>query len=184
MSRLSNATRQNIRCQLIKRYSEPREEALAKQENDVAWLAINRYLGMKKDLWKQIPKEWLDTTNRVCWERKRKSYRVCLLNAECLPVALSHGHAEIEDHDLFAAHQALEEARTEHQKALSKLREQIDGTLNAVTTVGQLLKMWPEIAPFLPRSAQIINLPTVRLGPLNKVLGLTIVEKAAEKTGA
>lgn len=61
----------------------------------------------------------------------------------------------------------------EYQKNLSKFKSNISQVLESVNTTKQLVEVWPESEPFLPKEVSnpsSINLPAVNFAEINKVI--------------
>lgn len=61
-----------------------------------------------------------------------------------------------------------------YDKELRKFKDEVLQVLNSVNTTGQLVEVWPEAEPFLPKeiaNPSTINLPAVNFAELNKVIG-------------
>lgn len=62
-----------------------------------------------------------------------------------------------------------------YDKELRKFKDEVLQVLNSVNTTGQLVEVWPEAEPFLPKeiaNPSTINLPAVNFAELNKVIAL------------
>lgn len=60
-----------------------------------------------------------------------------------------------------------------YDKELRKFKDEVLQVLNSVNTTGQLVEVWPEAEPFLPKeiaNPSTINLPSVNFAELNKVI--------------
>ena len=124
--------------------------------------------------------------------RRNASYhgiRFCSLREEAsdllLPQHMISGRGRVN----LAAEHALTEAFTrlhaklgDYKERLVKAEKYADAMLNSHTTVSALLRIWPEVEPFVNKaervSAPSSNLPAVQISELNALLGLPVVEEA------
>lgn len=68
---------------------------------------------------------------------------------------------------------ALENTQKELMAARNNLEMSVKSILDSVNTDAQLIKVWPESAPLIPKPVKTDrNLPTVMVSELNKLLGV------------
>ncbi|HNQ98386.1 MAG TPA: Nmad5 family putative nucleotide modification protein [Trueperaceae bacterium] len=82
-------------------------------------------------------------------------------------------------HPIAERHDELENRLTDLKRGINEATAGIDAALNAVTTVGKLLEVWPEAAPFCGDLTQpAVQLPAIQTTVLNRMLGLPVQEAA------
>lgn len=83
------------------------------------------------------------------------------------------------NHKLAVRHAALADREAALLVSIRTAERQIEASLNSVSTVGALVKAWPEIEPFVrPLSPVASRLPTLPTASLNEMLKLPVSEAA------
>jgi hypothetical protein len=79
------------------------------------------------------------------------------------------------DHKLTAEFRKLEADKDARRKRYRAARDAVSCVVHSVTTVAKLVKVWPEVKPFLPPCSPEgkTGLPAVQTDVVNKLLGIT-----------
>ena len=177
--RLSQGTRASITSALmVHRYSELLKQQKANEEKFADAVYMEIFSDKERRIMARLPAGWLaaDLGFGVAFGGMRAYLKMSEARpfpAECVrkPV-IKHFDA---GHELSSKFLELQTAR----EALNKQRRQsevdAERVLSSVRTTEKLLKIWPEIEPFIPSSAAPpANLPAVRIERLNEAFKLPV----------
>lgn len=83
------------------------------------------------------------------------------------------------NHKLAVRHGTLSDREASLLASIRTAERQIEASLNSVSTVGALVKAWPEIEPFVKSLCPVTSrLPTLPTASLNEMLKLPVSEAA------
>lgn len=169
---LNNILRNTIRKRILDHRFNA-DEAAAKKAVLAASEALFDALFPGLDL-SNIPEEFLSFDDHfdVYWQEVKWTDRI-ELQFEFTRAVPGDGYNVVvsampEGQALRAAYDAKEALKEKRDEAA----EQINGILASVRTTDKLLKVWPEIAAFVPQVEKTTNLPALIPAQLNKMLGL------------
>lgn len=94
----------------------------------------------------------------------------------------AHGCAKVyaPDHKLSVRYSALKDREGDLKARVNAAESQAKAAINSVTTVGALVKSWPEIEPFTRKLTGVVaRLPAIPISELNKTFKLPAEKIAA-----
>lgn len=209
MARLTNDYRRQLLVAITRRTYQPKFEELLQEGKELADRVYNSVYPKKdRELMESLPSGWVPESDCVAlnmdgelrciywngslfgpyaWKAvDRMPHPFDRPNDLERRIAYKHiwgrGRAQLKENaeeirkDLIEFNDKLENLRDEYFDAWRRA----EAVLNSVSTVGKLLKIWPEIAEFVPEEwycPRKANLPSLPIAQLNEILDLPPEEK-------
>jgi hypothetical protein len=184
-NRLAVYMKDRIVVELMAHAFKARRDALEKEKHDLgrAVYADVFPAAILKAV-KKLPPNWISTDDVMYVKFGGDFTRVSFGEQRPVP-SISRGNA----HTIYSAtdpmcdrYRAYLLAKKTLDEDESKARKQASATLNSFTTVGALLKGWPEVEPFLQGIIKVPDrLPAVQVDVLNNTFGLPVAKKGKAK---
>lgn len=176
--KLPSYTRGIICNALLKHRFGEEEEALL--ENEYALgnsIYEDVFSEQHRALMLQLPVDWLPLYTTVTADFS--GHFECLKMGTERPIPSSKTRCALAiydaDHELHSRYEELVSARDLLKARVTTARKQSMAVLNACSTTGRLLAVWPEVEPFIPdilKTGPSDKLPAIPIGQLNEILGL------------
>lgn len=172
--RLTTYIRDQAISNLMANRFDKEQKAIKKEELELGEFAYNTFFGEHKRRMNGLPKGWLP----------RRSYFETYVAGERHQFRLKEERSfpyDIHSNDRRLHMTCLLTTKMkEHQQRKIKFiddkataRAQAHSVLNSVSTVEKLLKVWPEVKPFLPKVEGIVTTAlALPIASLNTMLGL------------
>ncbi len=181
--RLTGDMRRGIVRQLVDHALAKREAAHTADEFKLALKAYNaRYTPAQRKKLDELPKGWLPTDDDipVSFGQGRIRLHFGPQNEKTFnrpTKVFPHSHIREEfilepRSELAVAIAAWRDAGAALKAERAALQAKAEGIVESVSTTNRLIEVWPEAAPFVPKSAQPRLLPVVQREELNAAFGL------------
>jgi hypothetical protein len=172
--RLTGLLRSQIADSIVSMTFKSRTEAFQKRENLVANKVLDDYIGAANmKLMSQLPPEYFCSRDCVSLSLKNRGYRLSFAASRRVPAIAQYGQVELlATSDLWPEIIAVDAERDNIDMECRELREQANILLAGVSNVKRLLEIWPEVEPYLPKFAEIANLPAACAQAINKMISL------------
>lgn len=210
MARLTNDYRRQLLVAITRRTYQPKFEKLLREGKELADRVYDSIYTVKdRELMASLPAGWLPECDCVALNMSNGELHCIYWNGSLfgpyawkavdrMPypfdrpndverrIAYKHiwgrGRAQLKENveetekDLIGFNGKLEDLRNEYFNAWRRA----EAILNSISTVGKLLKIWPEIAEFVPEEwycQRNANLPSLPIAQLNEILDLPPEDK-------
>jgi hypothetical protein len=166
--RLTGLLRSQIADSIVSMTFKSRTEAFQKRENLVANKVLDDYIGAANmKLMSQLPPEYFCSRDCVSLSLKNRGYRLSFAASRRVPAIAQYGQVELlATSDLWPEIIAVDAERDNIDMECRELREQANILLAGVSNVKRLLE------PYLPKFAEIANLPAACAQAINKMISL------------
>jgi len=180
--KLNNQIRNDIVSKLIAHRFDAEGAALDKEEYSLAEAVMTRAMGGEEELIKfdRLPAKWFNTSGHIGVRAGGLDTFLNFCNDRPVPCFINNRSIScvIDADDPLADLIRDYDARSKDlRRRKREARMAAEGAISSVTTTERLIKIWPEIAPFVPTEAKVGPV-ALRTAELNALLGLPVDDPA------